>query len=357
MGVDAVQINMPFQVGCEAIEKIEKPSGSVSDNEKAACFLWGHRTNEDVIALNRLIKEGHQVSWSAETFEVEGQSYPQGTMIVLNKEGLLDDLQEVSRDLYVHFKGIHARPQVKMYHLNPVRLGLYKSWTASMDEGWTRWVLEQHEFPFMSVFDEDFRKGQLEETYDVIILPDIMENRIVEGLSQEDVPPEYSGGIGAIGVENLREFVQKGGALICLNASSDFAIKHLHLGVSNDVQDVDRKEFFIPGSILKVLNDQSHPIAYGYGRDASIFFRRSPVFIVHEGEQVAKYPSECFLSGWINGEERLRHKAAIVDVPYERGRIILVGFPVLYRGQAHGTFRYLFNAIHYGQAEWELPGS
>jgi hypothetical protein len=110
----------------------------------------------------------------------------------------------------------------------------------------------------------------------------------------------------------------------------------------------DRKEFFIPGSILQVLNNSDHPISYGFGRDAAIFFRRSPVFSVNEGVSVARYPAQPFLSGWINGKDLLVNQAAIVDVPYEKGRVILFGFPVLYRGQSHGTFRYLFNAIYYG---------
>jgi len=356
MGVDVVQVRDPFQADCEIIEAVKKPSGSVTDPENAVGFVWGHATNDDVVALNRLLEKEYQVEWAAGSFEEGGQKYSQGTMVVFNKEGLLDDLKEICKHVYVHFKGIKNRLQVEVFHLKPVRLGLYKSWTASMDEGWTRWVLEQHAFPFKSVFDKDIRKGRLEDSYDVIILPDIRETRIVEGLSQEDVPSEYSGGIGAVGVENLREFVEKGGTLICLNTSSDFAIKHLHLAVANDVREMERKEFFIPGSILKVLNDRGHPITYGYGRDASVFFRRSPVFTVHEGEQVVTYPSECLESGWINGEEHIQHKTAIVDVPYERGRVILIGFPVLYRAQSHGTFRYLFNAIYYGAAKQGISG-
>jgi hypothetical protein len=120
--------------------------------------------------------------------------------------------------------------------------------------------------------------------------------------------------------------------------------------VVNSVARKSRKDFFIPGSILKVLNNTDHPITYGFRRDAAIFFRRSPAFDVNEGVSIAHYPSEPFLSGWINGEEFLVNKSAIADVPYEEGRVILIGFPVLYRGQAHGSFKYLFNAIYYGAA-------
>ena len=164
------------------------------------------------------------------------------------------------------------------------------------------------------------------------------------------MPAEYAGGIGEVGVKNIRDFVRSGGALIALNSAAGFCTKRLHLSVTNSVARKGRKDFFIPGSLLKVLNDTDHPIAFGYQRDAAIFFRRSPVFDVDEGVSVVRYPSEPFLSGWINGEEFLVNKSAIADVPYEKGRVILIGFPVLYRGQAHGSFKYLFNAIYYGAA-------
>lgn len=220
-----------------------------------------------------------------------------------------------------------------------------------MDEGWTRWVLEQHEFPHESVFDKDIREGHLNDRFDVIIFPDIHESQIVQGLSEKEVPPEYAGGIGKDGVERIRAFVESGGTLITLNSSSGFPIKHLYLTVENCAADLDRMAFFIPGSILRVINDPSHPIAYGYDRTGEVFFRRSPVFSASEGTSVVRYPShEPLLSGWANGENYLFNKSAIVDVPYGQGKIILIGFPAQYRAQSQGSFRYLFNAIYYGAA-------
>jgi hypothetical protein len=145
--------------------------------------------------------------------------------------------------------------------------------------------------------------------------------------------------------------VKKGGTVITLNEGVDFAIKDFHLGVENGVRGLNRREFFIPGSILEALNDTSHPIAYGYERSTALFYRRSPAFVVHEGRSVVKYPTETLLSGWSTGEDHLIDKAAIVDVPYGDGKVILIGFPAVYRGQSHGTFRYLFNAIYYGPAK------
>jgi len=353
MGVDTVAVEKHFHVKQSLLGKIVKPQSVLSQDGGAYGYLWGHATNDDIVALNRLLKKGYPVYWNAEPFVAGGKSYSPGTMIVHQREGLASDLREVTEGLHVHFRPLGSKPEGKAYELKAVNLGLYKSWTASMDEGWTRWVLEQFEFAYQSVWDADVRRGDLKRTWDVLLLPDLCETAIVKGLSEKTVPSEFAGGIGEVGVDNIRDFVRKGGTLIALNSAADFCIKRLHLGVVNSVAGKSRKDFFIPGSILTVLNDTEHPIAYGFPRDAAVFFRMSPAFSASEGVSVARYPAKPFLSGWVNGEEHIVDRSAIVDVPFEKGRVILIGFPVLYRGQSHGTFKYLFNAIHYGAASLE----
>jgi hypothetical protein len=350
MGVDVVQVDKPFQVDTVLLDEINPPNGKMEVMDSAYGYAWGHATNDEMVALNRLAAKGHTIFWTAEEFESNGKTYPEGTMIVENREGLLEDMGSLVQELWVHFDGLKAEPSVKRYALKEPKVGLYKSWTASMDEGWTRWVLEQYEVPFASVFDKNIREGNLNDAFDVIIIPDLNEGAIIKGLPETAVPAEYAGGIGEIGLKNLVDFAKNGGTVITLNGGADFAIKHFHLGVENGVRGMNRREFFIPGSILKVLNDRSHPIAFGYERGAALFFRRSPAFVVHEGRTVVRYPAETLLSGWSTGDEHLIDKAAIVDIPYGEGKVILIGFPVVYRGQSHATFRFLFNALYYGPA-------
>jgi len=350
MGVNVIQVKKSVQINTQLVDTISMPQGRLVEGKKPVGFMWGHSTNEDIIALNRLLKRGHEVFWTKKAFKVQERLYPAGTMILKNKDGLREDLSSIIKEAGVSFEALESIPEVPVLLIKPVRLGLYKSWTASMDEGWTRWVLEQHEFPYQSVFDKDIREGDLYQKYDVLVLPDIREAGIINGLSENSAPFEYTGGVGETGVENIREFVRSGGCLVTMNSSADFAINQLHLGVTNVVRGMPRKEFFIPGSILKVLNNPDHPIAYGYARDTAVFFRRSPVFSVNEGVAVTRYPAKSFLSGWVNGEEYLANRCAIADIPYEKGRVILMGFPALYRGQSHGTFRYFFNSIFYGAA-------
>jgi hypothetical protein len=179
------------------------------------------------------------------------------------------------------------------------------------------------------------------------------EDAIINGISEKLVPPEYSGGIGEVGVKNIKEFIQQGGSLITLNGAASFPISQFYLAVENSVEKVDRKNFYVPGSILRVLIDTNHPIAYGYEREGAVFFRGSPVFAQREGKSVVTYPLQNpLLSGWLNGEEYLHNRSALVDMPYGKGKIILIGFPPQFRGQAHGTFKFLFNSIYYAAANY-----
>ena len=352
MGVKTVQENDSFNVAAAKLNFIERPEGSVESGEKIYGFIWGHSSNDDVIALNRLLKKKHKVFWANESFKIDGTTYPSGTKIIKQKKGLLADLTTIARELHVNFKGVTAKPKIKAFELKPVRLGLYKSWSASMDEGWTRWVLEQYELPFKSILNGDIRKGDFRKQLDVLLFPDIAERTIVNGISEKEIPSEYAGGIGNEGIENIKKFVENGGTIITLNSAAGFPIQHFELAIQDSSRKFKRKEFFIPGSILKAKVDKTHPIAFGFEKETAIFFRRSPVFDANQGKVVVSYPAENpLLSGWVNGEKHLFNKAAIVDVQFGKGKIILIGFPALYRAQSHNTFRFLFNSIYYGAAK------
>jgi hypothetical protein len=352
MGVKTVQIDDSINVEAIKLKSVNKPVGSFETGEKYYGFVWEHYSNDDVVVLNRLLKKKHNVYWAKESFEIDGRIYPAGTNIIKQQQRLLADLSTNVNDLYVNFEKINIRPKIAAFKLKPVRLGLYKSWSASMDEGWTRWVLEQYEMPFTSIKNDDIRKGDFRKKLDVLIFPDISERTIVNGISEEYIPPEYSGGIGNEGIEHIKKFVKNGGTIITLNSAAGFPIRHFNLAIQDSSKKLKRKEFFIPGSILKTNVDNTHPIAFGYQKETAIFFRRSPVFDVNQGKVVLSYPAENpLLSGWVNGEKHLFNKAAIVDVQFGRGKIILIGFPALYRGQAHNTFRFLFNSIYYGAAK------
>ena len=82
----------------------------------------------------------------------------------------------------------------------------------------------------------------------------------------------------------------------------------------------------------------------------AIFFKSGPVFAAERGgaDIIATYPEfNPLMSGWLEGEKRIRQKAALLEVQLGDGHVILFGFKPQHRGQSHGTFKLLFNAIYY----------
>ncbi len=234
--------------------------------------------------------------------------------------------------------------------ISPPAIGLYRPWTASMDEGWTRWVLERFEFDATSVRDVDMRAGDLGARYDAIVLTDPGRSSIVEGFADGVVPPRYAGGIGQEGIRALDRFVREGGTLVCLNGASNFAIEVLGLPVTNVLSGLSRTEFFAGGSILEIDADTSHPIMAGVAAQTAVFFSRSPAFDTldgFEGATLARYAStgSPLMSGYLLGEDRLHDRAAALEVRHGDGRVVLLGFRPQWRGQPFGSFRILFNAI------------
>lgn len=234
------------------------------------------------------------------------------------------------------------------------KLALYKSHVPSMDEGWTRWILEQNKIAYSSLEDKEIKAGDLRSRYNAIIIPDQSPRAILDGYKSGAMPPELTGGLGAEGVRRLREFVEQGGTLICLNRASDFAIEQLKLPVRDVTAGLKETEFYVPGSILRTELDTTHPIAAGMPKQSIVWAEDSPVFEIKSDPLalvrvriVARYPSNAdpLLSGWLLGGERIRGKAALVEVGLGRGRVYLFGFRPQYRAQSLATYPLLFNAI------------
>jgi hypothetical protein len=234
------------------------------------------------------------------------------------------------------------------------RVGLYKSYVPSMDEGWTRWVFEQEGQGYSTLQDAEVRAGNLRAKYDAIVIPDQSARAVYEGHRKGTMPDEFTGGLGDEGVSALKEFVQKGGTLVCLNNASNFAIERLRLPVRNVVAGLKRTEFYVPGSILRIVLDKSNPLTEGVPQETIAWAEDSPVFDIAPDPAalarvsvVARYPQSGnpLLSGWLLGEDKLRGKGALVEVGMGEGRVILFGFRPQYRGQSAATYPLLFNAI------------
>jgi hypothetical protein len=232
-----------------------------------------------------------------------------------------------------------------------VRIGLYRSWSPSMDEGWTRYVFDTWDIPYESITDSMMRAGSLGSRFDAIIIPDQTPRNLVEGLSARRYPARISGGLGPAGIQSLKDFVDGGGTLIALNQSCDFVIDALELPVTNVLAGLSNREFYAPGSIFRLLLDTTATIAAGMKEENIAWFEAGPAFDVRDPARVrviGRYPAvagEVLLSGWILGAGEIAGKAGLVDVRRGRGHVILFGFRPQYRAQSQATYPLLFNAL------------
>jgi zinc carboxypeptidase len=231
------------------------------------------------------------------------------------------------------------------------RIGLYRSYVAAIDEGWTRWVFDTWRVPYVPLVDSVMRAGGLKERFDVIVLPDQQPRELLEGLAARTYPAPYAGGLGDDGAAALRQFVLDGGTLVALNNASRFAIQALLLPVRNVLEGISDDDFYAPGSLFRLDLDTTHAIARGVPPQTVAWFEGGPAFDVLDSSlvrTVARYPDDpdqVLLSGWVLHPERVAGRGAILEVRQGQGRVILFGFRPQYRGQSLASFPLLFNSL------------
>jgi hypothetical protein len=223
------------------------------------------------------------------------------------------------------------------------RIGLYKSFAANMDEGWTRWLLEEFGFAYTSLRNADIHAGNLRTKFDTIVFAD-ESPRVIEN-GQNNLPPEYTGGLGEKGAETLKAFAAAGGTLVFLNRASAYAIDRLGVKARNVLANVQAKDFYCPGSLLNVKLDTASPLTRGLPADIAIWDEGSPAWETTD-TSVAKFVDRNVLaSGWLLGEKSIAGKTALIDAKSGSGHIVMFGMRPQYRAQSYLTFKLLFNSL------------
>ncbi len=360
MGVKFFTIDKPFELETELLKDANYPQGKVlSKSGKFFIVKAGQNINSTLI--NRLQKEKIPVYWNTEKIVLDGITFNQGSVIFPVNPQSLKLVDKFADELHLEIRSLENVDQKILKQINKVRIGLYKPFTANMDEGWTRLLLENFEFDFVSMENKDFKTKRLKDKYDVIIIPEMSADLIKEGKYTGErarfnrpKPPEYDSGIGKTGVENLKTFIEKdGGTLITFGEACNFAIEDLGLRVTNVLKNVKSDEFFCPGSLLRISVDNTNPIGYGFEEETIAYMNDNLAFATtipfgqYDRSIIARFPTKNLLkSGFLSGEDYLYNRAAIVNVKQKKGNVVLFGVKVQNRHQTFGTFKFLFNAIH-----------
>ncbi len=340
------------------------PAGKVAAT--AGPLVLSHATNNAFIAVNRLLAAGREVMWLQEG---DGAFYVPSAPRA--------EIQKLATDLGISFE---AAPQnvaaPKMIKLRKLRIALADQYGGSMPSGWTRWLLEQFEFPFEVVFPKALDAGNLASRYDVIIFPSGVgpppptegsgRGSSPAGASSGSIPPEYNAMLGSYTATEtapqLQKFLEGGGTILAVGRSAMNLAQLMRLPVGNHLverssdgraQPLPVEKYYVPGSILRLTVDPSAPLAHGISNPVDTFFDNSPVFKLDPDatlkgvRPVAWFNSATPLrSGWAIGQAYLEGGVQIVEATVGKGTLFLFAPEITFRAQPAGTFKFLFNGIY-----------
>ncbi len=243
-----------------------------------------------------------------------------------------------------------------------------------MPSGWVRWMFENFGFDFEVVYPPALDAGNLKEKFDVLVfvggaIPAEDPDEPEEFPDPGTIPEEYRDRLGSVTVEKtvpqLRQFLESGGAILTIGSSTNLAY-HLELPVADalvergkdgEENSLPREKYFVPGSILKIHLDNTHPLAFGLPEELDVMFNKSPLFALEPQSAIEKvipvgwFDTDTPLkSGWAWGQHYLERGVTIIEAEVGQGKLFLFTPEIANRAQTHGTFKLLFNGIYYGGA-------
>ena len=341
-------------------------------------------------------------------FRVDGRDYPAGSWLLPEQAGLATALREVGRDLALDFSSAAALPDVPRHAATVPRLGLWVPWADTDSIGWVRYALDQRKIPYTYVRDEDVRAGRLRNKIDVLLYGhvDLELAEQIQGIPKSWGPMAFkktartpsfgtpaasddiTGGIGWSGLEQIQQFVERGGLLITLGNASMLPLEAgIVRGVRRDAGGVPRSSAGggvaaaaaaqdavtrTPGAHVSVSFTRSdHPIAYGYPATSYVFRQNFALYSIPRRWLRMAYCTTCLdgpiddrsvvmqwggggvpflVSGQVWGEDGLIGRPAILDTPVGGGHVVTFNFNPLYRDLNRGDHRLVWNAILNWQA-------
>ena len=375
MGVQFDRALEGFDGRFEKLDGIQKPAPGKVTGAAGAGYLMSHAVNDSFTAINRLLAAGDQVSWIT-------SGDKQGTFFIASRASTSALVAKIAADLGVDFEGVASRPAGDVLTLRQPRIALADQYGGSMPSGWTRWLLEQFEFPFDVVFPKAVDLGSLSAKYDVIIFPSGVGPSAGGGGrggrggggggrgGGGQIPAEFEHMQGSYTAEQtfpqLKTFVEGGGTVIAVGRSAMNMAELFDLPVGNHLAEkspdgserqLGSDKYYVPGSVLRVAVNTTLPIAQGVTNPVDVFFNNSPVFRLEPTaamkgvKPIAWFDSATPLrSGWAYGQGYLEGGVQGIDASVGKGKLYLFGPEITFRAQPHGTFKFLFNGIHLAAA-------
>jgi hypothetical protein len=362
MGVRVDPVEAAIEARLTVVGSLLEPRGEVALGQNG--YVIDGSSNDAFTAVNLLFDAGATVR----RVDQDASDVKAGDFIV-GAGTAAATVREIATETGVDFRSLNSDVSAASHPVSRQRIGMYQRYYGgNMDEGWTRWLLEDFEFEYTSLFDRHILEGDLHEKWDVIILPADSKGMMTgvreggggrggRGGDPNQTPPEYRSGFGQEGIDALEAFVENGGMLVTFAQAGDLPIDEFELPIRNAVAGMRGNDFWAPGSTLKVDVDTSSRFAFGMPEKAlATFLAGGQVYETVSGPRsadvrriVTYIDRDILQSGWLLGEEAIANKAAVVSVEHGEGTVLLIGFRAQHRAQTHGTFKLFFNALVNGR--------
>jgi hypothetical protein len=242
------------------------------------------------------------------------------------------------------------------------RIAIYSPWGGSMDEGWTRLVLQRYGFPHERIrpgnpeLDSVTDGRRLRQRFDVLLIPSIRTSELQDGregngmprLGDAVWPAEFRRGMGPASGKALRAFAESGGRIVAISESTPWLIDAMGLpAAAGGGRNADA---YAPGTLLRVVLDDESPLCIGMPGEVSAYYANGyayePLAWPRQTEVAGVYAKrDLLVAGFLDGERALEGRPAILRVPVGDGEVVLFGFHPQRRAQTEGTFGLLFNAL------------
>jgi hypothetical protein len=417
-----------LSVPMERVKEVRAPGG-VSGS--GAVFAVNHNGESPLAALRWRLQTA-SIEAAEEPFEAGGIKYARGSLLIRNAP--VAEIARAAEELSLRVRALDAAPSVKSHPLRAPRIALVHTWLSTQDEGWWRMALDELKIPYDYISTQTVAASRdLSARYEAILFPPVGRGAqaIVDGLpswgnplpwkvtpltpnlGRTDQTDDMRPGLSFTGLDNLRDFVRRGGLLIGCEDTAELPVA---FGLTPGVSIHRAEKLKLTGAVVRArIVDAGSPIAYGYGGSLSIYSFDGPIFNLSNlagagrrrppsdekervtgrgtpddpdrpvGRPYAEPPEEpraepweampltdeqrrnpinvippaqrprvvlryadskdLLVSGLLEAGTEIAGHPAVVDVPVEKGHIVLFSNNPVWRGETRGSYSLVLNAL------------
>jgi hypothetical protein len=320
------------------------------------------------------MQNGLKVGRLTREVQLKGKLYGIGSFVIQGKdEGQLKSIVKES----LTEPGFADQPgKLAITDVTMPRIALVETYFSDVDAGWTRYLFDTYKLPFTVIHPDEFEKTDFVKDYDIVIIPNSGKPVLLNGKPgtesnyiMSNYPPDYQKGMGKKGLEKLLLFINQGGKVISWGQSTDLFTGMLEITTGEtkeeftfpftNVADQAQKDgLFIPGSWVRMTLKQDHPLTWGMPSETGIFYRGQPLFTTSiprfdmDRRIIGVFPQkDILISGYVEKEEKIADKAALLWIRKGKGQVILYAFNPQFRASTQATYKLLFNAFFLQPAE------